>query len=59
MRVSELPFVNDQAGVSTPAPHRLKDLVERHDDVIEFTEIKFESQKRARHRTRHRNQTIA
>src|ERR671923_280840 len=55
MRVSELAFVNDQAGISTPAPDRLKDLVERHDDVIEFTEIKFQSKKRTRPRARHRN----
>src|SRR5207248_10247412 len=59
MRVSELPFVNDQAGVSTPAPHRLTALVERHDDVIEFTEITFQSQERARHRAGPRTQTIA
>src|SRR5207253_9063934 len=42
MGVSELAFVNDQACVSMSAPHRLKDLVERYDDVIEFTEIKFQ-----------------
>src|SRR5262249_38510321 len=37
-RIRQLPFVNDEACVGAPILHRLENLVERNDDVIEFTE---------------------
>src|SRR5207302_11198976 len=59
LRIGELPFVNDQAGLCTTAPHRLEDLVERHDEVFKFTEVKLQRQKRTRHRPRHRDYSAA
>src|SRR5437588_2195755 len=47
--VSELALVNDQAGVGFAALHRVEDLVERNHDVLEFTQVKLEREKCARH----------
>src|SRR5205814_10594859 len=53
LRVGELSFVNDEAGISTTLSYRLKDFVEWHDDVFEFAEIKLQREKRTGHRPRH------
>src|SRR5437588_11222585 len=58
LRIGELPFVDDQASRCTTAPYRLEDLVERHDEVFKFTEIKLQGQERARHRPWHRDYPI-
>src|SRR5256714_8832216 len=58
LRISELAFVNDQAGFRTTAPYRLEDLIERHDDVFKLTEIKLQGQECARHCARHRDYSI-
>ena len=48
-RIRQLAFMDDQPGVRAPAFHRVEDLVERHDDVLELAEIKLQREKRARH----------
>src|SRR5437588_11519487 len=53
--VSELALVNDQARIGFTAFHGLEDLIERHDDVLEVTEIELKREKRAGHCPRHCN----
>src|SRR5207237_7259307 len=54
VRKGELAFMNDETHVRPTAANRLENLIERHDDIIEFpgwlAEPELQGQKRARHR---------
>ena len=57
--ISELAFVNDKPRIRFAAFHRIEDLIERHDDVFEVTEVKLEREIRARHFPRDGNRPVA
>ena len=59
LHVGELSLVNDQTRVSTTAFDCVKNLIERHDNVIKLPEEKLQRQKRACHLTGHRDHALA
>src|SRR6266487_3402391 len=57
--VGELPFVNNQTRIGAPAFYRVKDLIERHDSVVNLSSKKLQRKKRTRHLARHCDYTAA
>ena len=58
VRISELSFVNEQTGVSTPFLYRLENSVEWNNDEIEFPQKKLQCQKGTGHLTWHSDNTL-
>src|SRR5690242_2413099 len=56
--VSELPLVNDQTGVSAMTFDCLENLIEWHDDIIEFSEEQLKRQEGACHLAWHGNHAV-
>ena len=57
--IGQLAFVNDETGGRAPGFDRVENLIERHDDVFEFTEKKLKREIGARHFPRDRDQPAA
>ena len=51
--------MNDETDIGAPVFYHIKDLIERHDNVIEFSEEKLKREERTRHLARHRDHTAA
>ena len=52
LRVRELALVNDETGVRTPGFYLVENLIERHNDMVEFAGKKLQRKKSARHPAR-------
>src|SRR5438046_2581170 len=57
--IGELTLVDDQTGLGPAVVHGVKNLIERHNYVLEFSKIELQREKSARHSPWHRDHTTA